>query len=128
MISNAALSWFCVRVLLLAGSALLCSFFVVYTTFSLAHTPASVYIVIVATYCFILTCAVTWGPAPGILVARNAENSSTVLALAVSVSFFSNCVITTISPTLFAKLGFPFTVIFIGGLLCLFLYVMFGIY
>ena len=124
LISNAALSWFCVRALLLAGSALLCCFFVLYTTFNLTSTPVSPYIVIVATCCFILIFAVTWGPAPGILVARYAENSSTLLALAVSVNFFSNCVITTVSPLLFAKLGFPFTIIFIGGLLCLFLYVM----
>lgn len=124
LISNAVLSWFCVRALLLAGSALLCCFFIIYTTFNLTLSPVSAYIVIVATCCFILIFAITWGPSPGILVTRYAKNSSALLALAVSVNFFSNCIITTISPLLFAKLGFPFTIIFIVGLLCLFLYVM----
>lgn len=112
-----------IKLLLMIGSATMSILLTSYVALAFITTPTALTCMVIITCLFIASFAITWGPIPGILIARISNNSNEIIGLANCVNYTINCLITIVTPIMINIMGFNFSILFIITLISLIFYI-----
>lgn len=105
--------------LLMIGSTIMTQLLLLYMIFGYLKNPNLLIAMVTFACIFIFTFAATWGPTPGIIVARISQNDNTIIGLATCSSYVFNCMIAVITPIMINMVLFAYLSLFIMSLLLL---------